>query len=74
MSGPLLDRIDIHVEVPAVPFKELRGEAVAASSGEIRARVEQARRAQQARGHYNAHMPARLVRKLCALDDAGERT
>jgi magnesium chelatase family protein len=74
ISGPLLDRIDIHVEVPAVPFKELRGDPVVTSSAEIRGRVEQARRVQQARGCYNAHMPARLVRKLCALDDAGERT
>ena len=74
ISGPLLDRIDIHVEVPAVPFKELRGDAVVTSSAEIRARVEQARQLQQARGYYNAHMPARLIRKLCALDDAGERT
>jgi magnesium chelatase family protein len=74
ISGPLLDRIDIHVEVPAVSFKELRGEAVVTSSAEIRARVEQTRRMQQARGFYNAHVPARLVRKLCALDDPGERT
>jgi len=74
ISGPLLDRIDIHIEVPAVPFKELRGDAVVASSAEIRARVEQARRVQQARGYYNAKMPARMVRKLCALDDGGERT
>ena len=44
------------------------------SSAEIRARVEQARRVQQSRGFYNAHVPARLVRKLCTLDDAGERT
>jgi magnesium chelatase family protein len=74
ISGPLLDRIDIHVEVPAVPFKELRGEAVVTSSAEIRGRVEQARGVQQARGFYNAHVPARLVRKVSALDDAGERT
>jgi magnesium chelatase family protein len=74
ISGPLLDRIDIHVEVPAVPFKELRGEAVVTSSAEIRSRVEQARSVQQARGFYNAHVPARLVRKVSALDDAGERT
>jgi magnesium chelatase family protein len=73
ISGPLLDRIDIHVEVPVVPFKELRGEAATVSSAEIRARVEHARTLQQARGYYNAHMPARLVRKMCALDDAGER-
>ena len=74
ISGPLLDRIDIHVEVPAVPFKELRGDSVAANSTEIRARVEAARQVQQQRGHYNAHMPANQVRRLCALDDAGERT
>jgi magnesium chelatase family protein len=74
ISGPLLDRIDIHVEVPAVPYKELRGEAEAESSAGIRARVERARRVQQARGYYNARMPARMVRKLCALDDSGERT
>ncbi|MGA3096225.1 MAG: YifB family Mg chelatase-like AAA ATPase [Bryobacteraceae bacterium] len=74
ISGPLLDRIDIQVEVPAVPFKELRGEVVVASSAEIRARVEGARSKQQARGYYNAHTPARMVRKQCALDEAGERT
>ena len=74
ISGPLLDRIDIHVEVPAVPFKELRGEAVVPSSAEIRVRVEQARQIQQARGYYNAHIPTQMVRRVCALDDAGERT
>ena len=74
ISGPLLDRIDIHVEVPAVPFKELRGDSVATTSEEIRARVERARAVQQARGYYNARMPARMVRKLCSLDDSGERT
>jgi magnesium chelatase family protein len=74
ISGPLLDRIDIHLEVPAVPFRELRGESVSASSAEIRGRVEAARKVQSARGHYNAHMPPRLVRALCKLDDAGERT
>src|SRR6185312_13375455 len=74
ISGPLLDRIDIHVEVPAVPYKELRGAEAAESSAEIRARVEAARAVQQARGHYNSRMPSRSIRKLCALDDAGERT
>ena len=57
-----------------MPFKELRGDASVSSSAEIRARVEEARRLQQARGFYNARMPSRVVRKLCALDDAGERT
>src|SRR5262249_40058197 len=54
ISGPLLDRIDIHIEVPAVPFKELREGSAAESSDEIRSRVEQARARQQARGTYNS--------------------
>ncbi len=74
ISGPLLDRIDIHVEIPSVPFKELRGDSTAESSAQIRARVEQARAVQHARGFYNSRMPARDIRKICALDDAGERT
>ena len=44
------------------------------ASAEICSRVEQARRIQQARGFYDAHVPTRVLRKLCALDDAGERT
>src|SRR3954454_17462959 len=67
ISGPLLDRIDIHVEVPAVPVKELRGNTTAESSADIRARVERARAVQQARGFNNSRMPARLIRKKCAL-------
>jgi magnesium chelatase family protein len=70
----LLDRIDIHVEVPAVPFKELRGDTAAESSADIRTRVERARAVQQERGFYNSRMPTRAIRKICALDDAGERT
>jgi magnesium chelatase family protein len=74
ISGPLLDRIDIHVEVPAVPYKELRGDAVSESSAEIRARVERARALQRERGAYNSAMPSSMIRKQCALDDSGERT
>jgi magnesium chelatase family protein len=74
ISGPLLDRIDIHVEVPAVPYQELRGNTASESSAEIRARIERSRAIQQARGYYNAHMPVRQIRKQCALDDSGERT
>ncbi|HLH38710.1 MAG TPA: YifB family Mg chelatase-like AAA ATPase [Bryobacteraceae bacterium] len=74
ISGPLLDRIDLHVEVPAVPYRELRGKNEGVSSAEIRGRVERARAIQQARGYYNARIPVRELRKLCALDDAGERT
>ena len=74
ISGPLLDRIDIHVEVPAVPYKELRGNSVAESSSAIRARVERVRAVQLARGYYNSRMPVRMIRKQCALDESGERT
>jgi magnesium chelatase family protein len=74
ISGPLLDRIDLHIEVPAVPYKEMRGEAQGASTAEIRARVEAARVIQRGRGNYNSQLPTRLLRKLCQLDDAGERT
>jgi len=74
ISGPLLDRIDLHVEVPAVPYQELRGASGGATSAEIAERVSRARAVQSARGFYNAHIPARPLRKLCALDAAGERT
>jgi magnesium chelatase family protein len=74
ISGPLLDRIDIHVEVPAVPYKELRGNEQAESSAEMRDRVQNARTIQQDRGYYNSRMPSRMIRKQCALDDSGERT
>ncbi len=74
ISGPLLDRIDLHIEVPAVPFQELRAGDTGVSSSEISARVSAARTIQTARGYYNAHIPSSTLRKHCALDDAGERT
>ena len=74
ISGPLLDRIDLHIEVPAVPYKELRGKDTGATSAEMRARVVAARQVQQQRGFYNAQIPHASLRTLCALDEAGERT
>ncbi|MCW5982363.1 MAG: ATP-binding protein [Bryobacteraceae bacterium] len=74
ISGPLLDRIDLHVEVSAVAYKELRGRGDGGNSAEMRQRVETARALQRQRGFYNAHIPHRAPRKLCALDEAGERT
>src|ERR1700761_7142407 len=73
LSGPLLDRIDLHIEVPAVPYKELRGRDAGASSAEMRERVCTTRELQRQRGFYNAHIPPNALRKLTALDDAGER-
>ena len=74
ISGPLLDRIDLHIEVPAVAYKELRGNGEGVTSDQMRYRVLAARARQQARGYYNALLPPQLLRKLTALDDAGERT
>ena len=73
MSGPLLDRIDLHIEVPAVAYKELRGKDQGTGSAEMRERVGRARAKQSRRGFYNARIPSRLLRNLCALDEAGER-
>jgi magnesium chelatase family protein len=74
LSGPLLDRIDLHIEVPAVPYQELRGRDSGSSSASMRERVCAARERQRARGFYNAHIPVNQLRQLCELDDAGERT
>ena len=70
----MLDRIDLHIEVPAVPCKEVRADAQGATSDQMRERIERARTVQQARSHINSELPPRLLRKLCRLDDAGERT
>lgn len=74
ISGPMLDRIDLHVEVPAVAYKEMRGNEQGVSSAEMRARIECARRIQQQRGYTNAQLPPKLLRQVCMLDDSGERT
>jgi len=74
MSGPLLDRIDLHIEVPAVPYTELRSNGAGVTSAEMRERIGRARETQAARGFYNAHIPHRALRDLCALDESGERT
>lgn len=74
ISGPLLDRIDLHIEVPAVAYKELRGQETGTSSQEIRERVQRCREIQLRRGMINSRIPSNLLRKICALDDAGERT
>jgi magnesium chelatase family protein len=74
ISGPLLDRIDLHFEVPAVPYQELRGVGESAGSEQMRERVLAARASQAARGCSNAEIPAARLRSICQLDSAGERT
>ena len=79
ISGPLLDRIDIHIDVPAVNFKELRGRGVTVgdSSATIRERVIKARDVQLARfsgeGVFsNSAMSPTQIRKFCAIDAESE--
>ena len=77
-SGPLLDRIDLHIEVPAVKFKELSSKEAGECSASIRARVILAREIQMKRfegrkGMYcNADMQSKDIRTFCTLDAAGE--
>lgn len=78
ISGPLLDRIDIHVEAPAVHYRELSSTAPAESSTDIRARVIDARARQKARFSSgkktacNARMGHSQIRKFCALESSGQ--
>jgi magnesium chelatase family protein len=74
ISGPLLDRIDIHIEVPAVPFKELSSGQGGTTSNQMREQVIAARAIQRqrfagTRTRQNAQMNTRLIRKHCALDE-----
>ena len=76
ISGPLLDRIDIHIEVPAVPFRELTGATAGTSSEQMRAQVSSARAVQRTRfagtrTRLNAHMGHRQIRAHCPLDNDG---
>ncbi len=79
ISGPLLDRIDIHIEVPAVKYKELRGEVPVESSATVRERVMRAREIQLGRYrgeksvYANAQIPPRLIRQHCAISAEGEK-
>ena len=80
ISGPLLDRIDIHIEVPAVQYKELRGGAASEGSAQIRTRVMAARERQHQRFtkakekiYANAQMNTRQIRAYCELGADAER-
>lgn len=78
ISGPLLDRIDIHVDVPAVKVRELSEKEAAEGSAEIRERVTKARRLQLARFEgekifCNAQMTPRLIRRHCHLPESAQQ-
>ncbi|MBS9464156.1 YifB family Mg chelatase-like AAA ATPase [Flagellimonas sp. 389] len=79
ISGPLLDRIDIHIEVTPVPFEKLSEDRKAESSVDIRKRVTVAREIQTKRFktlehlHYNAQMNTKQIREFCILDEASKQ-
>jgi magnesium chelatase family protein len=77
ISGPLIDRIDIHIEVPSVEYRDLSGGTPGTPSSELRIQVEKARAAQAARFNggptrYNADMTHRQTRQFCELDQEGQ--
>lgn len=77
MSGPLLDRIDIHIEVPPVQYRDLAGTQDVENSATMLRRVEKARKIQAERFqrmkiHTNAGMGSRQIRKFCSLDAQSE--
>jgi magnesium chelatase family protein len=77
ISGPLLDRIDLHIEVPGVPFQELSANADGTSSATMRAQVSAARAVQQKRfgadgALLNSRMSTRQLRRQCVLDEEGK--
>ena len=79
ISGPLLDRIDIHIEVTPVPFEKLSEERTGERSAEIRGRVIKAREIQSERFkdsekvHYNAQMSVKQLQAHCCMDDASKQ-
>jgi len=77
ISGPLIDRIDIHVEVPAVPYQELRSKRDGTPSSSMREQVIRVRKRQRERFQgdatmVNGRMAGRALRRHCQLDEAGE--
>ncbi len=79
VSGPLLDRIDIHIEVPGINFKELSSDRKGETSAMIRERVQNARKVQQQRFEQekdlfsNADMQPAEIRKFCKIDETGQQ-
>src|SRR5690606_36318546 len=77
ISGPLMDRIDLHIEVPAVRFDELVKGPKGETSAIIRQRVMETRRIQEERFktipkiHYNAQLHSKLIEKFCQINEIG---
>ena len=78
LSGPLLDRIDLQIEVPRITYQEFSGTSEPESSATIKTRVEAARNIQLKRLepfglHSNSAMAARHIRKFCQVDEQGHK-
>ena len=79
VSGPLLDRIDLHIELQPVPFEKLSGKRSGEKSKQIRERVMTARNLQTERYssrndiHYNAQMSVKQIRKYCEINEASQQ-
>ena len=78
LSGPLLDRIDMHIEVPSVAYEAMRRKSAPETSAQVRARVNAAREIQKKRFagtevSCNAYMTPRMIGQYCQLDAAGEK-
>jgi magnesium chelatase family protein len=78
ISGPLLDRIDIYIEVPPLSYQELSQKTASETSASIRQRVDRARFVQQkrfarSRIHCNAQMSTRQIRRYCSVDSGSHR-
>jgi magnesium chelatase family protein len=78
ISGPLLDRIDIHIEVPSVRYKDMAGKSTGESSGAIKERIERVRRIQKrrfagARIQFNARMSDTQIKAFCIIDDDSQK-
>lgn len=78
LSGPLMDRIDIHIQVPTLKYSEIENAIQEESSEEIKKRVNYARKIQQERykrfGVYcNAHLKGSMIREFCKVDEEGKR-
>lgn len=72
ISGPLLDRIDLHVEVPAVPYKEMRASGAGESCAAIRERMLRARAVQPSRGLDNPQIPDGEVARYFFANDSSD--
>lgn len=75
ISGPLLDRIDLHVEVPRLPYEKMANTEKAESSSSVKERVQKARAIQQQRfraAKTNSEMGLTEIKEFCHLDEAGE--